>query len=78
MDRSEYIDKMKNLLEDIITYRPLNMDPANKQKNKLINILRRIKTESGMEDTNYRMITLLDPVHQNYMGFQRYIRRNTP
>ena len=51
LDRSEYIKKIKELLEDTITYRPLNMDPTNNQKNKLINILRRIKTESGMEDT---------------------------
>ena len=54
MDKSEYIKKMKNLPEDTITYRPLNMDSTNKQKNKLINILRRIKAESGMEDTIYR------------------------
>ena len=45
---------MKELLEDTITYRPLNMDPTNKQKDKLINILKRIKAESGMEDTTYR------------------------
>ena len=38
MDRSEYIKKMKGLLEDTITYRSLNIDPTNKQKNKLINI----------------------------------------
>ena len=45
---------MKELLEDTITYRPLNMDATKEQKNKLINILRRTKTESGMEDTTYR------------------------
>ena len=56
MDKSEYIEKMKHLLEDAITYKPLNMDPTNKQKNKLVNILRRIKTGSGMEDTTYRMM----------------------
>ena len=39
MDRSDYIKKMKKLLEDMNTYRPLNLDPSNKQKNKLINIL---------------------------------------
>ena len=54
MNKSEYIEKMKNLIEDTITYRPLNMDPTNKQKNKMINILRRIMTESGMEDATHR------------------------
>ena len=54
MDKSDFIKKMKELLEDTNTYKPLNMDPTNKQKNKLINILRRIKTKSGIEETTYR------------------------
>ena len=54
MDKSDYIRKMKELLENTKTFRPLNMDPTNKQKGKLINILRRIKTGSGIEDTTYR------------------------
>ena len=54
MDKSDYIKKMKELLEDTSTYRPLNLDPTNKQKSKLINILKRFKTESGKEDTTYR------------------------
>ena len=51
MDRNEYITKMKKLLDDTNTYRPLNTDPTMKQKNKLINILRRVKTEAKLEDT---------------------------
>ena len=48
---------MKQLLEDTITYRTLNVDPTEKkQKNKLFNILRSIQTESGMDDTTYRKI----------------------
>ena len=54
MNKSDYIRKIKELLEGTNTYRPLNMDPTSKQKGKLINILRRIKTESGIEDTTYR------------------------
>ena len=45
MDRSDNIRKMKELLDDN-TYRPLKMDPTNKQKKKLKTILRRIKTEA--------------------------------
>ena len=33
MDRKEYTRKMKELLDDNNTYRPLKMDPTNKQKN---------------------------------------------
>ena len=54
VDRNEYIRKMKELLDDTNTYRPLNTDPTMKQKNKLINILRRVKTEAKLENTVYR------------------------
>ena len=40
MDKKEYILKMNQLLEDTNTYRLLKMDPTNKYKNRLINILR--------------------------------------
>ena len=39
MYRSDYIKKMKELLENTNIYRPLNLDPTNILKNKLINIL---------------------------------------
>ena len=45
MDRKDYSRKMKELLDDNNTYRPLKMDPTNRQKNRLINILGSIKTE---------------------------------
>ena len=54
MDRSYYTRKMKELLEDNNTYRPLKMDPTDTQKNKLITILRRIKAESRLEDIIYK------------------------
>ena len=34
MDKNDYIKKMRELLEDTNTYRPLNMDPTIKQKKK--------------------------------------------
>ena len=40
MEKSDYIRKMKELLEDTNTYKPLNMDPTIQLKGKLINILR--------------------------------------
>ena len=54
MDKEDYNQKMKLLLEDKNTYRPLKMDPTNKQKNKLINILRKIKTEGRLDDVTYK------------------------
>ena len=48
MDRKEYIWKARDLLDDTNTYRPIQSDPTNKLKNKLINILKKIKTDTGM------------------------------
>ena len=39
MERSDYTRKMKELLDDNNTYRPLKMDLINRQKNRLINML---------------------------------------
>ena len=74
MDKSDYIKKTKELLEDTSTYRPLNMDPTNKQKSKLINILRRIKTDSGIEDTTYRKMYPAGASSPKLYGFPRYTR----
>ena len=54
MDKKDYIQKMKQLLDDNNTYRPLKMDPTNRQKNRLINILRSMKTEGRLEDYTYK------------------------
>ena len=56
MDRQEYIKKSKILLEDINTYRPIPTDPTSKHKNKLINILKNMKAESGMRENTHKMM----------------------
>ena len=48
MDINDCTMKMKELLDDNNTYRPLKLDHTNKQKNRLITILRRIKTEARL------------------------------
>ena len=52
MDREDFIEKANNLLAQP-AYRSIDRDPTNKLKAKLITILRRIKRESGLEDTIY-------------------------
>ena len=46
MDRQEYIKKAGALLEDTSTYMPIPTDPTIKLKNRSINILKKMKTES--------------------------------
>ena len=54
MDKKDYIQKMNQLLDDNNTYRTLKMDLTNRQKNRLINILRSMKTEGRLEDHTYK------------------------
>ena len=54
IDKKDYIQKMNQLLEDKNTHRLLEMDPTNKNKNRLINILRRIKSEGRLEEGTYK------------------------
>ena len=55
IDKKDYIQKINQLLDDNNTYRPLKMDPTNRLKNRLINILRSLKTEGRLEDHTYKM-----------------------
>ena len=53
MDKEEYINKAQELLKEE-TYRIIPEDPTNKQKNKLIQLLKKIKTEGGINEENYK------------------------
>ena len=54
MDRSDYIKKAKELLEDTNTYRTIQSDPTSRLRNKLVKVLRKIKAETGMQEIIYR------------------------
>ena len=56
MDRKDYIRKAGELLEDTNTYSPIHADPTNKLKTKLINILKKIKVDTGFEENIYRRL----------------------
>ena len=47
MDRQDYISKANTLLNQN-TYRYIPWDPTNTIKNKLINILKRVKAKQGL------------------------------
>ena len=70
MDRQDYIRKARNLLADTTTYRPIQSDPINKHKAKLINILKNIKAEIGMYPTGASS--------PNFIGSQKFIRKISP
>ena len=78
MDKKEYIKKIKELLDDTNTYMPLKTGPTMKQKNKLINILRRIKVEAKLEDTTYRRMYPTGAGSPKLYGLPKIYKKNTP
>ena len=55
LDKEDYIKKLEDLLKQN-TYRELAADPTNKYKNKLINLLKTIKSEGGMNNNTYKKL----------------------
>ena len=55
LDKDEYIRKAEELLKEK-TYRIIPADPTNREKNRLIQILKKIKEEGGMSEIIYKKI----------------------
>ena len=55
LDKEEYIKKADELLSQP-SYKNISTDPTNRYKNKLITLLKKIKTEGGMDDATYRRL----------------------
>ena len=54
------------------------MDPTNKQKSKLINILRGVKIESGIEDTTYRKMYPIEASSPTLYMLLKIHKKNNP
>ena len=55
LDREEYIKKADELLSQS-SYKKISTDQTNWYKSKLITLLKKIKTEGGMDDVTYRRL----------------------
>ena len=51
MNKDDYTKKSEELL-NTTTYKKINEDPTNKQKTRLISILKNIITEGGLNEEN--------------------------
>ena len=69
---------MPQLLADKNTYRPLKMDPTNRQKNRLINILRSIKSEGRLEDHIYKKMYPTGASSPKLYGLPKIHKQNIP
>ena len=53
MNKKDYFKKAEDLLNQP-TYKPIPVDPTTRQKNKLINLLKNIKAEGGINEETYK------------------------
>ena len=77
MDREEYEKKSEELLSQS-TYRVLPSDPTTKQKNKLIVILKTIKSEGRINDNIYTRLYPTGASTPKYCGLPKVHREGVP
>ena len=77
IDKDEYIKKAEDLLKEK-TYKKIAEDPTVKQKNKLINILRNIKTEGGLKEEVYRRLYPTDVGSPKFYGLPKSHKSGIP
>ena len=78
MDRQQYIQKARALLEDNNTYRSIPSDPTHKLRNKLINILKKIKTEGNMDENTYRRVYPTRTSEPKFYGLPKIHKKMSP
>ena len=77
MEKKEYIKKSEDLLNQS-TYMALTTDPTNKCKNKLINLLKTIKVEGGIDNNTYKRLYPTGGVPPKYYGLPKIHKMGTP
>ena len=77
MDRQDYINKAKYLLNQN-TYKTITKDPTNTIKNKPINILKTIKTKSGLGTNIYKSMYPTGCVPPKFYGLPKIHKPDTP
>ena len=77
MDRWDYINKANQLLNQN-TYKVISKDPTNTIKNKLINILKNIKTKSGLGTNTCKSMYPTGCVPPKFYGLPKIHKPDTP
>ena len=77
MNRTDYINKSEELL-DTGMYKKIPKDPTKKQKARLINILKKIKSEGGLSEDNYKKMYPTGAVSPKYYGLPKIHKAGTP
>ena len=77
MDKQDYINKANQLLNQN-TYKVISKDPTNTIKNKLINILKGIKTKTGLGSNTYKAMYPTGCVPPKFYGLPKIHKPDTP
>ena len=77
MDRQDYINKSNNLLNQP-TYRAIPWDPTNTIKNKLISILKRVKNQTGLDNSTYKSMYPMGCVSPKFYGLPQIHKWDIP
>ena len=77
MEKDEYIKKPEEIL-NTETYKKIPADPTNKQKNRLINILKNIKAEGGLNEETYRRLYPTGAVSPKLYGLLKVHKPGIP
>ena len=78
IDTVDYIKKANEILEDTNTYRVIQTDPTSRLKNRLISILRRIKTATGLQENIYRKMYPTGASPPRFYGLPKIHKKNIP
>ena len=77
MDRDDYNIKAEELLHQP-TYRPIPNDHTNKMKNRLITLLKKIKTEGGLSETTYKRLYPTGAGSPKFYGLPKVHKQGIP
>ena len=77
MDKQDYINKANQLLNQN-TYKVIPKDPTTTIKNKLINILKVIKTKTGLGSYSYKAMYPTGCVPPKFYGLPKIHKPDTP
>ena len=77
MKREEYDKKAEELL-NTTTYTTINSDPTTRYKNKLISLLKSIKTQGGINEALYKKLHPTGAGVPKFYGLPKIHKRETP
>ena len=75
--REEYEKKAEELLKTT-TYTTINNDPTTRYKNKLINLLKSIKTQGGINEALYKKLYPTGAGVPKFYGLPKIHKKETP